>query len=91
MSDKEHWSSELAAQPELAAWARGQPSPEAAWPMCPRGDWLLWALAHTAADHRTLVLSACDCARLALPYAWEDDPRPLAAIEMVNVLGSLRK
>lgn len=53
----------------------------AAWNECPRGDHMLWLLGKTAteADRKNLVLIACECARLALPYT--KDPRVLACIE----------
>jgi len=51
------------------------------WDTCPRGDWLLWLLGKkaTEADRKNLVLIACECARLALPYT--KDSRVLACIE----------
>ena len=88
MSEAEHWSAGLQAEPgfwppppELVAWAQTCKTPERAWSRCKDGSWLLWALAHTGADHCTLVLSACDCARQALPLVPAGDDRPLVAIE----------
>lgn len=38
------------------------------WADCPRGDRMLMLLGQEGADRRTLVLAACDCARLTLAY-----------------------
>ena len=45
-----------------------------AWRECPRGDWMLWLLGRCSGppeseSRRRLVLAACDCADLALPFA----------------------
>lgn len=88
MSEEEHWSAGLQAEhdgwsppPELLTWARTCKTPERAWSRCKSAEWLLWALAHTGAHRPTLVLTACDCARLLLPVVRAGDNRPLAAIE----------
>ena len=51
----------------------------AAWQKCPRADWMLWLAAKRNTDRKIIVLAACDCARLALPFT--KDPRVLACIE----------
>lgn len=55
-----------------------------AWRKCPRGDWLLWFAARVGVDRKALVMAACGCARLALPF-WEahdaEDRRPHVALE----------
>lgn len=65
-------------------WLRTQKSAREAWAACERGDWLLWLCGKLAgkpwsAKRKKLVLAACECARLALPYV--KDPRVLACIE----------
>ncbi len=55
-----------------------------AWNECTRGDHMLWLLgkqsgAPESVGRKQLVLIACECARLALPYT--KDPRVLACIE----------
>lgn len=62
-------------------WAKRQPDAKTAWKKCRRGDWMLWLLDSLNASHDLIVLAACDCARLSLPYVQEGDRRPLKAIE----------
>jgi len=59
------------------------------WAACQDGVAMFKALAKQAgppgsASRRPLVLAACECARLALPYVRKDETRPLAAIEMAE-------
>jgi hypothetical protein len=42
---------------------------------------MLWLAARTGVRRQDLVLAACACARLALPYVAVGEPRPLRAIE----------
>src|SRR5690606_26088780 len=84
-----HWSGALAdlhACEDAIAWAATQPTPEAAWRTCDRGDWMLFAAGKSGAygepwseQRKPLVLAACACARLALPHT--KDERVLACIE----------
>jgi hypothetical protein len=67
-------------------WAKTQPSPEAAWASCHRGDWMLWIVGQFVGGpgsdlRRPLVLAACECARLALPHVRPGEDRPRLAIE----------
>ena len=44
------------------------------WDKCERGDWMLWLVGKLSGEpelekRKKLVLTACKCARLALPYA----------------------
>ena len=53
-----------------------------AWNECHRGDWMLWLAGRLAGEpgsdaRRPLVLAACECARLALPYVKEGELRPM--------------
>jgi len=71
---------------EALEWAENYDSLEEAWANCERGDWMLWILGKLSGSPRTksrkkLVLVACQCARLALPYVKEGEERPLKAIE----------
>jgi hypothetical protein len=52
-----------------------------AWSECPRGDWLLWWAAKVGVERKVVVLAACACARLALPYVAAGELRPLKDIE----------
>jgi hypothetical protein len=87
-----HWTdrlTELDACTEAVTWARDYDTPAAAWAACERGDWMLWLAGRLAEPSRSdarrpLVLAACACARLALPYVFHDEPRPLAAIELAE-------
>jgi len=76
----------LGACSDAVAWARTQPDAETAWDTCDRGDWMLWLAGRLAGEpgsdaRRPLVLAACECARLALPYVKEGELRPMRAIE----------
>ena len=59
----------------------GERDERQAWEECERGDWLLWWAGKRKVDRRLLVLAACRCARLALPYVSSGELRPLKAIE----------
>ena len=86
MPTKPQWTKQLEALhacKEAVAWASQYPSLSEAWAVCERGDWMLWLIARTLGNESrsTLVLAACECARLALPYVPENEQRPLIAIE----------
>lgn len=56
------------------------------WDDTGRGDWMLWLIGKKAGKpwsdkRKKLVLTACKCARLTLPYVESDETRPLIAIE----------
>jgi hypothetical protein len=56
------------------------------WDTCERGDWLLWFAAHMIGKdgwptHQQVVLTSCQCARLALRHVTSGETRPLRAIE----------
>jgi len=59
------------------------PSINAWWQDTDRADWMLWLIRKTTEgeDRKKLVIVACQCARLALPYVPADEERPLRAIE----------
>ena len=74
----------LGACREAVNWTEGQTDDISAWAACERGDWMLWLLGRIAGpawsdSRKPLVLAACECARLALPYT--KDPRVLKCIE----------
>jgi hypothetical protein len=56
-------------------------SPQQLWDTCPHGDWLLWLAGRINIKRETLVLAACDCARLSLVYVPAGELRPLQALE----------
>ena len=67
-------------------FARGFKSLNAAWQACERGDWLLWYAGKMSGDpgsaaRKKLVLCACECARLALPFAGKNEAVAREAIE----------
>ena len=71
---------------EALVWADGYASLDEAWAKCERGDWMLWLLGKLSgepdsASRKKLVLVACQCARLALPYVEPGDGKPLKTIE----------
>ena len=67
-------------------WCEHYESLDKAWAVCPHGDWMLWLLGELSDkpesdSHKRLVLTACQCARLALPYVEAGELQPLKAIE----------
>ena len=63
-------------------WAKQYDSLQEAWDVCECGDWMLWLKgAQPDCPRQELVLAACECARLVLPYVPDGETRPLAAIE----------
>ena len=64
---------ELGACLEAVNWTGSQIDDASAWNACERGDWMLWLLGKLSGPawgerRKLLVLAACECARLALPY-----------------------
>ena len=86
---KMNWIAELEklnACGEALRWCETQETTQSAWSNCERGDWMLWILGKLAGppesdSRKALVLTACDCARLALPHVKKGETRPLKAIE----------
>ena len=71
---------------EAIEWGEQYGSLEDAWADCERGDWMLWLAGKLSGrsdsdSRKKLVLTACECARLALSYVKEGENRPLKAIE----------
>ena len=67
-------------------WSKQFDDPSAWWDAFDRGDWMLWVIGHTvgppeSASRKKFVLTACQCARLALPYVQKGENRPLKAVE----------
>ena len=57
----------------LTEWARGYRTPQKAWNVCERGDWMLESIggfvcAQGSPEHRKLILTVVECGRLSLPY-----------------------
>jgi hypothetical protein len=59
-------------------WAARHDDVLDAWWACPRGDWLLWLSMKLGVTQRLVVFAACECARMALPFA--EDERVRTAI-----------
>jgi len=83
-----HWTDNLTYTPcaDALKWLRTQPDAQTAWDKSERGDWMLYHAGKLAGEpgsdvRRPLVLAACACARLALPYVMKSELSPLAAIE----------
>jgi len=77
---------EMNACGDALEWCEGYKSLAGAWAVCQRGDWMLWLLGKLSGkpesdSHKKLVLTACQCARLSLPYVKVGELRPLRAIE----------
>ena len=67
-------------------WGKQYGTIEEAWQVCERGDWMLWLVGKLSGKPETdsrkkLVLVACECTRLALPFVKKGELRPLNAIE----------
>jgi hypothetical protein len=76
---------------EALEWLRKNdyPTLNDAWQVCERGDWMLWLAGKMAGEpmsdtRKPLVLAACECVRLALPYVKLGETAPLAAIELAE-------
>ncbi len=83
-----HWTDALKSMqpcPEAVEWAKGYKSLEEAWAACERGDHMLWLLGKQvmpgSEEHKKLVFTACQCARLALLHVTAGEDRPRLAIE----------
>jgi hypothetical protein len=77
---------ETGACREALEWSKGFDSLEDAWKKCERGDWMLWLAGRLSGSpesdsRKRVVLTACQCARLALPYVTKGEKRPLKTIE----------
>ena len=71
---------------DAVEWAEQYNSLAEAWAECERGDWMLWLSGKLSGEpgsdsRKRVVLTACECARLALPYVKKGEKRPLKAIE----------
>ena len=67
-------------------WVQSQPSTQAAWANCERGDWMLWLLANCCGrqgspSHRKLVAVTCQ-AIIPLVRIHASDKRAMAAIRI---------
>ncbi len=81
---------ELGACSEGVAWSsQYDVDKDRAWSECARGDWLLWFAGKLSGSsdgpaRRKVVLCACECARLALPFVQPGDDHPRQAIELAE-------
>ena len=79
---------EMGACQEALDWCQAYPTPDEAWQACKRGDWMLWVLGReispNSPEHKRLVFTTCQCARLALRYVPEGEERPRQAIEIAE-------
>ena len=76
----------LKACNEAIEWGKQFDTLGEAWQKCERGEWMLWLLGKLSGkpgsdSRKKLVLAACGCARLSLPYVPKGEIRPLRAIE----------
>ena len=76
----------LGACDEAVEWIQEYETPQEAWVACECGNWMMWLLGRLSGppesnSRKKLVLTACQCARLALPYVKKGEERPLRAIE----------
>ncbi len=76
----------LGACGEAIKAAHSYQTSQALWADCKRGDWMLWLIGKLSGKpwchkRKQLVLTACKCARLALPYVEKGELRPLKTIE----------
>ena len=70
---------------EAVEWVKAQTelgkTPSWMWKHCPRGDWMLWLVGKTEVPREQIVMAACACARMALPFVTKGEDRPRIAIE----------
>ena len=76
----------LKACKEAIEWGEQFDAPGKAWQECERGEGMLWLLGKLSGkpgsdSRKKLVLAACGCARLSLPYVPKGEIRSLRAIE----------
>ena len=76
---------DLRACAEAREWAKGKSLAEV-WAECNRADWLCWLTGRMEGKagwptRKQIVLAACDCAELALPFVKKGEERPRKAIE----------
>ena len=76
----------LKACHEAVEYANQFDTLQVVWDNCERGDWMLWLIGKGVKGPRSksrkkLVLTACECARLALKYVKKGEKRPLKAIQ----------
>ena len=86
----------MGACQEAIDWLKTQPDWKTAWSTCERGDWMLWLLGSLSGSPRTnsrhkLVLTTCQCARLALPYVAKDEGKSLEAIKTAEAWANRTK
>lgn len=72
-------------------WASTQSSAQSMWDNCERGDWLLWLCGKLSGNvgsdsRKKLVWTACQCARLALPYIISGNNVPMITIETAEII-----
>ena len=71
---------------EALKWAQEQKNQKQAWNDCERGDWMLWLCGKLSGEpeshkRKKLVLTSCECARLALKHVPKGELRPIKTIE----------
>lgn len=76
---------ELGACSSAKIWAKGKDL-ATIWTTCDRADWLFWLAGRMEGKRgwptrQEIVLAACECAELALPYVTQGEDRPRIAIE----------
>src|SRR5688572_16379844 len=83
------WLEREGANADLVEWSRPYGAElDRLWSACPRGDWLLALAVRLGAERKLLVGAACGCARLALAYLPEDEPRLHAALRAAEAFGA---
>jgi len=82
MDEVWRWLEDAGAHHDVVTWAKPFGADfERAWRECPRGDWLLGIAARAGADRAAIVRGAIECARFALEYLPDGEPRPAAALD----------
>ena len=86
----------LNAYSEAIEWVKTQKTPQEAWDLCERGDWMLWFAGKLSGkpesnSRKILVLAACKCTRLVLKYIKKGEKRPLKAIQTAEAWAKNKK
>jgi len=76
----------LGACEEAVLDAHNYKTSQELWDDCERGDWMLWLIGKLSGEpendkRKKLVLTTCECARLALPFAGKNKEVAKKAIE----------
>lgn len=62
----------------------GEKTPEQAWLLCERADWLLWEIITLNVDKRLILETSYNCANLTMPFVINKDDIKLADVSIID-------